>query len=189
MPVDINECASSPCQNEGSCVDQVNAYTCICQDGYTGTHCETDVDECACDPCQNGGSCVDQVNSYWCNCLNNNFGIHCESVCSTVLLNGQSGTFTSPNHPNQYQNDMDCTWQITVQSNYVIQLTFSNFSLEASFDCVDILEGTTDLGGYCGQKGPGTVTSSSNTVTVRFTSDESVSGTGFSASYVASFRP
>ncbi|XP_070176519.1 sushi, nidogen and EGF-like domain-containing protein 1 [Littorina saxatilis] len=38
---DVDDCASSHCQNGGSCVDQINTYTCNCQAGYTGTHCET----------------------------------------------------------------------------------------------------------------------------------------------------
>ena len=37
---DINECASDPCQNNGSCTDMVNAYECSCEAGYNGTHCE-----------------------------------------------------------------------------------------------------------------------------------------------------
>ena len=39
--VDIDECATSPCQNGGSCTDQVNGYTCNCVAGYDGTDCET----------------------------------------------------------------------------------------------------------------------------------------------------
>ena len=38
--LDIDDCASSPCQNGGSCTDQVNSYTCNCADGYDGTNCE-----------------------------------------------------------------------------------------------------------------------------------------------------
>ena len=38
---DINECLSSPCQHGSSCVDDINSYTCICVDGYTGAICET----------------------------------------------------------------------------------------------------------------------------------------------------
>ena len=37
---DINECGSSPCVY-GTCTDNVNSYTCTCDDGYTGTNCET----------------------------------------------------------------------------------------------------------------------------------------------------
>ena len=39
--LDIDECATIPCQNGGSCTDQVNGYTCNCVDGYDGTNCET----------------------------------------------------------------------------------------------------------------------------------------------------
>ena len=39
--VDINECASNPCQNGGSCTDQINGYVCHCVDGYLGINCET----------------------------------------------------------------------------------------------------------------------------------------------------
>ena len=38
---DINECDSSPCQNGGTCTDNVNGYTCDCVAGYTGTECQT----------------------------------------------------------------------------------------------------------------------------------------------------
>ena len=38
---DINECLSSPCVNDATCTDNINSYTCICADGYTGTYCES----------------------------------------------------------------------------------------------------------------------------------------------------
>ena len=38
---DINECASAPCQNDGTCTDNINGYTCTCRDGYEGSNCET----------------------------------------------------------------------------------------------------------------------------------------------------
>ena len=37
--LDTDECSSSPCENGGSCIDQVNSYTCSCPDGYAGRQC------------------------------------------------------------------------------------------------------------------------------------------------------
>ena len=42
---DIDECASSPCQNGGTCTDLVNDFACTCAPGYTGTVCETSMAE------------------------------------------------------------------------------------------------------------------------------------------------
>ena len=33
---DINECASNPCQQGGTCDDQVNGFTCSCPPGFAG---------------------------------------------------------------------------------------------------------------------------------------------------------
>lgn len=35
----IDECAEQPCQNNGTCVDLMNDYTCNCMDGFNGTDC------------------------------------------------------------------------------------------------------------------------------------------------------
>ena len=38
---DVDECSSDPCHNDGSCVDDINKYSCTCEAGYTGLQCET----------------------------------------------------------------------------------------------------------------------------------------------------
>ena len=37
---DIDECVSSPCHNNATCVDLVDAYVCNCSANYTGVWCE-----------------------------------------------------------------------------------------------------------------------------------------------------
>ena len=39
--IDIDECSSSPCQNDGTCRDQLNGYNCFCRVGFTGRNCES----------------------------------------------------------------------------------------------------------------------------------------------------
>ena len=36
----IDECASSPCQNNAACNDFINRYACVCTSGFYGIHCE-----------------------------------------------------------------------------------------------------------------------------------------------------
>ena len=35
-----DKCASSPCKNGGTCKDTAGGFTCTCQNGYKGKHCD-----------------------------------------------------------------------------------------------------------------------------------------------------
>lgn len=37
---DIDECASSPCQNNATCNDHIDGYNCSCVPGFRGRHCQ-----------------------------------------------------------------------------------------------------------------------------------------------------
>lgn len=77
--MNINECESEPCAPTGVCVDEVADYSCECELGYTGRHCDVDIDDCAPEPCQRGGICTDLTNrNYLCDCTNTGFtGTEC----------------------------------------------------------------------------------------------------------------
>ena len=36
----VNECISDPCENGGTCNDDINGYNCECRRGYNGNNCE-----------------------------------------------------------------------------------------------------------------------------------------------------
>eukprot|EP01043_Picozoa_sp_COSAG02_P014699 COSAG02_NODE_610_length_19566_cov_39.049622_14_plen_2310_part_01 len=88
--IDVNECDSSPCDNQGTCTDSsngldsgipTNAYTCTCEPGFSngkcdyefidevrgqcshalGGSCGVDVDECISQPCRNAAVCDDSA--------------------------------------------------------------------------------------------------------------------------------
>lgn len=71
--MDVNECDPDPC-HYGSCKDGVATFTCVCQPGYTGHHCETNINECHSQPCRHGGTCQDRDNAYQCLCLKGTTG-------------------------------------------------------------------------------------------------------------------
>ncbi|XP_013879229.1 cubilin [Austrofundulus limnaeus] len=110
-------------------------------------------------------------------------------------LNAPSGTISSPNYPNLYPHNRVCRWELVVTPGRRVTLTINDLRLEGSgsscvFDYVDVLNGLTAdaprLQRFCGTVPAGTqVRSSSNTMTVVFNTDASVSNGGFMATYTS----
>ena len=84
--VQINECDSAPCLNEGRCEDSLDAFHCDCPSGFDGDLCGVDIDECASAPCQNGGTCVDGANGFVCECAEEFMGETCTLVRTSTSL-------------------------------------------------------------------------------------------------------
>ncbi|XP_041670250.1 cubilin [Cheilinus undulatus] len=107
-------------------------------------------------------------------------------------LSGPSGSFNSPDYPNRYPENRECIWYITTSVGSSITLTIHEFDVEFHQDCnYDVLEvhGGPDLSApqlakLCSTtSNPMQVSSTGNMITVRFKSDEYVSGRGFNASW------
>ena len=52
-----------------------------------------------------------------------------ESSCGRKLL-GPDGVIKSPNYPDNYDTDTTCVYVISVDLNFVVQLTFEDFQTE-----------------------------------------------------------
>ncbi|TWW78547.1 Deleted in malignant brain tumors 1 protein Hensin [Takifugu flavidus] len=112
-------------------------------------------------------------------------GNSCEKYLS------HSGTFTSPNHPGYYYNNAYCTWQLRVQHDKKVFLSFRFMELEncCSCDYVAVYDGPSVGSPFLGKLCYKTVTSfhsSSNYLTVLFRTDSSVVARGFKAEFTSS---
>lgn len=74
----VDECASSPCANGGTCRDGVNGFSCTCPPGYTGRNCSAPVSRCEHAPCHNGATCHDRDRRYLCECAPGYGGPNCQ---------------------------------------------------------------------------------------------------------------
>lgn len=87
---DIDECLSSPCQNNGTCQNLVARYNCLCDSNHTGVNCESLIDPCtALTPCRNGATChVISDFNYTCTCAEGYAG----KLCTDRTTLGFDGT-------------------------------------------------------------------------------------------------
>ena len=76
--MEINECTPNPCENGGTCIDLMNAYSCECVPGYTDDNCATSIDSCT---CENGGTCRSGSGAVTCECPDRYAGDNCETEC------------------------------------------------------------------------------------------------------------
>ncbi|XP_054756505.2 blastula protease 10-like [Lytechinus pictus] len=152
-----NECSGSEqCQNGG--YHDTNCI-CVCPPGYSG------------DLCQDGS------------------GPTTTPPCYQRLTDTQ-GEITSPNYPSNYDNDQECMYLIEGVAGSTIELTFVDMDIEnenlCRYDSVEVRKDDINAIGekFCGSTLPPVQISSSNQMLVSFTSDYSITGRGFKATYV-----
>ncbi|KAA0703495.1 Discoidin, CUB and LCCL domain-containing protein 1 [Triplophysa tibetana] len=117
--------------------------------------------------------------------------------CGHTVLSPTSGTLASRNFPGTYPNHTQCEWNLMVPVGRTLLLTFGDFDLEWSQDCVagsltiTDSSGSTRVGPLCGQLAASkrNMSVSTNEVTVRFISGAHRSGRGFVMSYSTNQQP
>ncbi|XP_041467351.1 fibropellin-1-like [Lytechinus variegatus] len=82
-------CYSNPCLHGGSCMEELDGFSCSCPGIYSGIQCEQHA--CDSNPCLHGGTCVEELGGYNCSCHGGYVGIHCEKSefgilpCSIII--------------------------------------------------------------------------------------------------------
>lgn len=73
---EIDECLSNPCQNNGTCIDNLGYFECKCTEDYVGDHCEQ-LRQVTCEnqPCKNDAVCKDVKSKFYILCNLHNFSM------------------------------------------------------------------------------------------------------------------
>ena len=98
---------------------------------------------------------------------------------------------TSPSYPENYPDNLDKSYPIKVTAGQVIEILFTDFSLEPQVSCeydwVTVLDGDGSilLAKTCGTNKPAKISSKTNVANIKFHSDISVNAKGFRAEWKA----
>ncbi|MEE6466792.1 hypothetical protein FKM82_007053 [Ascaphus truei] len=101
-----------------------------------------------------------------------------------------SGRIVSPNYPNKYNNNLNCTYTIHTEADLYIILTFQTFELESSSSCSkdgikifsDATASRVSLASLCGDSVPAPV-SIKGSMSINFYTNSDTTMHGFMASY------
>ena len=158
----------------------------------------TDINECL---TNNGGcdhTCINTEGSFECLCNTSYILAADNKTCMPnvtdcdYVLDEPSGRISTSGFPNSpYAPNSNCTWTIDLPAYKNIELKFIEMDIEESTNCVKnkvtILNGKDEdaisLGSYCGNKLPAIIRSSTETVIIKFTSDDAINNKGFDLRY------
>uniref|UniRef100_A0A3Q3KGN1 Mannan-binding lectin serine peptidase 1 n=1 Tax=Monopterus albus TaxID=43700 RepID=A0A3Q3KGN1_MONAL len=167
--------------------------------GFMAHYSAEDVDECSdrsdedlfCDH-----FCHNYIGGYYCSCrygyLLHTDNRTCRVECSGGVFRERSGVLSSVDFPAPYPKSSECLYRIEVEPGFRLLLQFdATFDVEdhpdvsCPYDYVKITAGSRELGPFCGDRSPGVIDTSSNTVTVFFHSDNSGENLGWRLTYTA----
>ncbi|CAG2228482.1 CUBN [Mytilus edulis] len=175
---DKDECNPNPCEVGQQCIPAMyHNHICL----------EFDA-PCDVNPCYNNGVCRNKVNDYRCICPEGYYGYHCE--CGSRVFTSSTGSFSSPNYPHPYTNNLYCTYLIRVQSGQRINLAFTSIITEDKYDYLQVFDGSRvsdrRLLNFSGSiDNASIIQSTGNVILVLFTTDGSITKRGFTATYTS----
>ena len=59
--LEIDNCASNPCNNNGKCLNAKDDYECECVEGFSGKNCDDEINQCLSNPCYSNAECISKV--------------------------------------------------------------------------------------------------------------------------------
>lgn len=115
--------------------------------------------------------------------------VNAANICQSTVMNANSGILYDSGGPNGDYLDLEnCSFLIDPCGTN-LQMTFSQFDLEYSYDFLTIYDGTSAaapiIGSYTGNTLPPPINSASGSLYLEFTSDWSIYYSGFAASWTS----
>ena len=103
-------------------------------------------------------------------------------------MTGESGEFKSPNFPENYPSNAECTWTITVPEHQKVSLQFQSLDIDCAGDFIEIHDGSDGsarkIGHFCGTTDSTLqLNSTGNQMYVKLTTDGSNQQEGFEAKF------
>lgn len=119
------------------------------------------------------------------------FAANYVAICGGDITISNGNKIESPNYPRFYLPNKECIWRISVPPSYQVAMEFHSFDLELHSNCrndfIEIRDGDNAksrlIGKYCGNSLPPILASTSNQMYIRFVSDGTSEGRGFSAAF------
>ncbi|XP_041484739.1 cubilin-like [Lytechinus variegatus] len=113
---------------------------------------------------------------------------------SIHLQDGESGSIESPNYPNNYYNNLNVRWLVSVPPGYKVRLNFISFSTRSN-DFVRVRDGwtsdfssSTERSSLSGSIDPGDIVSNGSYLWVQFTTNDQGRSEGFRALLTTELR-
>uniref|UniRef100_UPI001EAF343E CUB and sushi domain-containing protein 3-like n=1 Tax=Oncorhynchus gorbuscha TaxID=8017 RepID=UPI001EAF343E len=110
--------------------------------------------------------------------------------CGGRFKGESTGRILSPGYPFPYDNNLRCTWTITVNSGNIVSLQFLAFDTEASHDILEVWDGPAEnemsLREVSGSLLPEGIHSTLNVVTIQFQTDFYITKSGFAIDFSSS---